>query len=391
MNIIPLLLTATLVAASLAPSPAAARAFELPTDVSKKAKPATIKVLISKQQEKVLLEAKGRYNIYDPENNLLITSGASSKRDFLVTSDAGFVWGETYPGILQMRMVPGDSQSTILVDGIEYRGCVEIYDIQGKLYVLNEVDMERYLKSVLSCQFDSKMSDEVLEALAIVARTNAYYYVQRHPEAHWHVDAREVGYQGYALTLQNIHVDRAVTRTRNMIMTYHGGPFAAGWTHDSAGRTANFATIFRKDAKTPQGVVAPIAAKERDKHGWFFEISKQELARIADAQMIHGVDLYQDKESQKVYAMRVHDQQQNHSIDFAKLQRAIGPTRLKSNDFTVEVKGDKVVFKGFGEGSGVGLCLLSAQQMAEKGAKAPEILSTFFPETKLEHLPAQTK
>jgi SpoIID/LytB domain protein len=50
----------------------------------------------------------------------------------------------------------------------------------------------------------------------------------------------------------------------------------------------------------------------------------------------------------------------------------------------VQLKGDDLVFTGYGEGLGVGLCLYSAKALAEKGQKATEILNAFFPETRLE-------
>jgi SpoIID/LytB domain protein len=61
---------------------------------------------------------------------------------------------------------------------------------------------------------------------------------------------------------------------------------------------------------------------------------------------------------------------------------------LKSNDFNILVQNDQIVFKGFGEGTGVGLCLFSANAMADKGDKAPKILSAFYPDTQLENIRA---
>ena len=102
-------------------------------------------------------------------------------------------------------------------------------------------------------------------------------------ESPWHVDAQEVGYQGYAVTLQNLHVDRAVNNTRHMVMTYHGQPFPTSWTKDSAGKTADFASIYRKEVEAPKGVEAPFAAHDREKHAWNFSISKQDLAKALGA------------------------------------------------------------------------------------------------------------
>jgi len=358
-------------------------ATEIPTDLSQKGKPATIKVLIDTQKDKVLLEAKGSYEMYNPFNDMLLTQG-SSKRQWITPSKNGLVWGELIPGNFQIRLVPQDAKSTLLIGGVEYRGCVEVYDINGKLYVVNEVDIERYLKATMTAQFSSELDDEVMDAIAITARTNAYYLTSRNPVTQWHVDAKEVGYQGYAVTLQNLHVDRAINNTRHMILTYHGVPFPATWTKDSAGKTADFTTVFRKSAPSPQGVEAPFAAHDRDKHTWAFTISKQDLAKALGAVKVNEIDLYQDPKSNKVYGARIKGDDQSHQFEFTKLQTALSPTKLKSNDFTVQIQGDHVQFKGFGEGSGVGLCLFSAMAMADKGEKAPKILEAFFPETKLE-------
>ena len=316
----------------------------------------------------------------------MLTEGASSKRHWLFSGDTGLQWGELLPGIFQIRLVPGDSQSSLLVDGIEYRGCIEIYDIKGKLHVVNEVDIERYLKSIMTSQFPNEMDEEVMDAISIASRTNVYYLVSRKPEATWHVEANEVGYQGYAVTSQNLHVDRAINSTRHMVMTYEGSPFPTTWTKNSAGKTADFATIFRKNVHVPHGVASPFAERERQKHAWTFSLTRQELAKALGATKVNAFDLYQDKQSQKVYAARLKDGAELHQFDFTKLQNALGNARLKSNDFTVETIGDKIVFKGFGEGVGVGLCLYSASAMADKGDKAPKILASFFPDTKLENI-----
>ncbi len=386
MNWIKPLLASTLIACSLNPSVAHTTEMNLPTDISQKDKPATIKVLISRHKDAILLEAKGRYMVYNPLTTLELSKGFKGKRDYVTTNELGISWNGQFPGIQQIRIVPSDAQSTLLVDGIEYRGCIEIYEINGKLNVVNEVDVERYLKATLTTQFNNELDSDVMDALAIVSRTNAYYLVSRRPDAYWHVDAQEVSYLGYATTLQNIPVEEAINNTRYLVLTYNNVPFATTWTEDSAGKTADFSTIFRKESSTPKGTEAPFAARDREKHAWSFAISKQELAKAIAIDKVTAVDIYQDKHSQKVYAVRINDTKESHTMDFFKLQKALGKNRLRSNDFTVDSTGDKIVFKGYGEGAGVGLCVYSATLMAEHGDTTQKILSAFYPDTKLENI-----
>lgn len=387
MKVIPNLLIASLLMTSaLAPLPLISGKIEMPTDNSQEGKPATLKVLIGKQVDRVLLESKGGYHLYDPENHLLITSGSFSKRQWLTLEEGGLKWGELLPGIFQMRLVPATPEGSILIDGIEYKGCVEIYDVERKLYVINEVDVERYLKSTMTSQFAEEMDEEVMDAVAIVARTNAYFLASRKMNARWHVESGDVGYLGHALTLQNIHVDRAINNTRHMVLTYQGLPFAATWTKNCAGKTACFSSIYRKDSRSPKGVHSPFAARDREKFRWSFTISKKELAKALGTAGLVSFDLYQDGETQKTYGARVSQGGEFYQFDFFRLQQLLGSSRLKSNDFTVRIEQDLITFTGFGEGPGVGLCLFSANAMADKGDRATKILATFFPDTHLQNI-----
>ena len=353
------------------------------TDFSQKSKPTTLKVLLQKQVPELTLEVKGRHYIYNPLDGVQISWGLLSKRHPVKAEAYGIHWGDKFPGSYQLRFVPGDSQSSILVNGIQYRGCIEIYLTDGKFNVINEVDVENYLKSTLSTEFAVAPHDEVMSAVSIVARTNAYFIAQRNKHAFWHVIADEVGYQGTAMLFRP-HVEKAVDATYHAILTYHDSPFAATWTQNSAGKTVDFAAVFRKAITTPPGVQAPIALKDRTHSQWTCTLDKSLLAQATDLPKISGVDLYVAPQSEKVYAVKVSGEALVKDYDFATFQRIVGKNKLRSNDFKIQVVGDQVVFTGYGEGPGVGLCLYSAKVLAERGEKAPKILSDFFPETRLE-------
>ena len=162
---------------------------------------------------------------------------------------------------------------------------------------------------------------KVLEAIAIVARTNAYYMASRSYQKQWQVKSDECNYQGYGVTLQHLNVERAIENTKHIILTYKSQPFAATWTEDSAGRTASFSHIFRKQALTPDGVATPLAAHDREKHHWAFAFNKQELARLLGISKIATITPYLDQQSEKTYGLRVSDGTQVKDIDFFTLQK----------------------------------------------------------------------
>lgn len=361
-------------------------AAEIPTDISVQSKPATLKIRIGDNAEGSILEVKGRYEVFDPYSHILLDSGFFGKRQPLFADGDGIQWGERLPSIHQMRIVPSNAESTILVNGIEYRGCVEVYNLGNHITIVNEIDTESYLKSVLSAQIPKQTEERLLEAIAVIARTNAYYLAQRNTRANWHVTAEEVKYYGYGMTLQNLAIDRAVENTRHIVMTFQNHPFASTWTEDSAGRTARYADIFRKQVATPPGVAAPLAARERTKHAWTFSIPAKELARTFGFGKLTAINPYLDQDSEKIYAVQLTDGILSKNVDFFTLQQNVGAEKLRSNDFEVALQGDKVVFKGWGKGHGVGLCLYSAHVMAEKGASVASILRHFYPQAEMKKM-----
>jgi stage II sporulation protein D len=65
------------------------------------------------------------------------------------------------------------------------------------------------------------------------------------------------------------------------------------------------------------------------------------------------------------------------------VNRKLGWNTLKSNLYTLERRGDSLIFTGRGLGHGVGLCQAGAERMGQLGISSPKILSTYFPGTDL--------
>lgn len=359
---------------------------EITTAFVENQKPATIKVLLHKESKGVLLEARGSFQVINPENGRKISSGRRGKRFYLYPHKEGIKWGEDFLGIFQLQIVPTSPSTTFLVDGIQYPGAIEIYHVEDKINIINEIDVETFLKATLSQKFQLDYPDSVTDAVAIIERTDTYYNALLNHEAFWHVEAKDICYEGIGLAYQNLTVERAIDNTRYLVMTFQDQPFPATWTEHCGGKTAPYQTIFRKNTPTPEGVDSIFATKERKNTHWTFTINTQDLAKVAKINRITGIDLFVDHFSNKVYAVRIHDGMHTEDIDFLTLQNHIGKERLKSNDFAVSIQGNIASFEGYGKGVGVGLCLYSASQMVERGDSTPHILTTFFPHTQIEKM-----
>jgi len=367
-------------------SPLFSRAMDIPKDVAQKNKPVTIKVLLQEKEPSLFLEVKGPYKLFCPHTDVLLGSSSSAKRAKMSVDSRGLCWGSILPGSRALRIVPDNNQTTIFVNGIQYKGCVEIYDLGGSLRVINEVGVEDYLKSCLATSFFDIEESEVLSALAIVLRTQTYYQIEQSPNASWHTTQADSGYQGFAVTYQNLPLEEAITKTRHAVLTYQNHTFPTCFTENSAGVTASFASIFKKNIPTPKGVKIQGMEGERLKSAWSFQLAKDQLAKIAKLAQVSSASTFAEKVSGKVYAIKIENDSETKTLDFFALQEAVGKGKLKSNDFSIEVLDNAIRFKGYGQGNGVGLCLHSADLMAKQGFDAKAILAKFYEEASLEKM-----
>lgn len=205
--------------------------------------PPKVRVLVVHDEQGVVIEVKGKYKIYDPHTKEHLSTRFVGKRKFMQPVRDGLKWGEEFPGIYQLMIVPDESSTTTIVDGIEYSGPIFVYDIGGTISVVNEVSIESYLSSILAQRYRQPMPEELLAALAIVARTNAYYMATHPKNQFWAIDANLANYQGYAVVDAASPIEKAIKETRHMVMSKGAqggeesgvGVFPAEWQSDASG------------------------------------------------------------------------------------------------------------------------------------------------------------
>lgn len=357
-------------------------------------RPEKIQVMVEKDASEALLEVKGPYYIYNPHDGSRISSGLLGKRFLVHGTPNGIKWGEEFIGVHQIHITPRSADTSILINGIQYEGTVLIYSTGDNIQVINALDIEQYVKSLLVNYFPYPVEQEVMAAMAIVTRTDAYYNVLRNPDAYWHVKAQDSGYMGSALITPDSYIDKVTDSTKNLILVHSQKgkniPFPAKWTEHSGGKTATYSSIFRvKEAFFPdQSIEAPHAALDREESKWRFSISQKGLEEAFNFTQCEKIELFTDSETNKVYAVRLKNDHAHKDLTFFQFQQGLGRGRLQSNDFVINSKDDLFSFTGYGKGHGVGLCLYSASAMAQNGENALRILSKFYPETFLYNLSA---
>ena len=185
--------------------------------VSARAQLPSIKVLVAHDVPKAILEVKGSYNMLDPNDNTILGRRLVGKRRLLEPMYTGLKWGEEFPAIYQLQIVPTSADSVVVVDGVSYRGTMTFFDVGGTLSIVHELPIEEFVLSQLANQ-SGTLPEEALAALAIAARSQAYYMSEHPRNEFWAVDAMTSGYQGDEIAEQAFDVQRAVQGTKFMVL-----------------------------------------------------------------------------------------------------------------------------------------------------------------------------
>lgn len=203
--------------------------------------PPSLELLIAHDSPGVVLEVKGKFKIYDPNTKEHVDTRFTGKRKYIQALENGIKWGDEFPGVHQLLIVP-DEGVTTLVDGTEYRGSIYVYDIGRTISIVNKVDIEDYLRSTLAEYASKPLHLETYSAIAIAARTNAYFQMDNPRNPYWAIDGSVGNYKGETATKPNTKIEQAINATKYMVMSQDKGvneteTFANAWLPEGDAKT----------------------------------------------------------------------------------------------------------------------------------------------------------
>lgn len=155
----------------------------------------------------------------------------------------------------RVRIEPVDVNDRIKITSIsrsqgkpEYPGFIEIGSDDKGLFVINEVDMEQYLKLVVPSEMPAGYGIEASKVQAVCARSYAYNQLLNNDYREYgaHIDD-STWYQVYNNTKEYDSANRAVDETRGQVMTRDGEVITAYYYSTSCGYGSDI-SIWGQDA-----------------------------------------------------------------------------------------------------------------------------------------------
>ena len=163
-------------------------------------------------------------------------------------------------GLTLLLVKPNDKAPTAANDqrfSVPVTGLVHIVRKGKGFLVINQADLEEYVKGVVPGEVNSSWHPEMLKAQAVAARTYALYQQMLSAARDYDVVAtvQDQVYKGKNGV--DAAVARAVDETRGLVLTYQNAPIYAAFSSTAAGLTEDSMIVWSKDYPYLKGVECP--------------------------------------------------------------------------------------------------------------------------------------
>jgi len=377
-----------------------------------------VRVRLHAAQEKATLRVTALPTVKtDSEmTSLRLNMAFDSDASVVLMQDGWQISGVRVPGKGELTIWPSEAAS-VSVNGKPYRGKFRFVPVGGAnsttFDIVNDVDIDSYLKGVLARELLRNWNEETYRAQAIVARTYALYESRRRGrDNHWDLfaDQRSQVYGGYADETARSRL--AADETSGIVLTY-GQPgqeriFKTYFSACCGGITQSAADAFGEPYIVPlsdqnlQGLCS-----QAPRYNWGpVEISKVDLTRRLRAYIakrerrevnmatIAKLDIQSlNRFNRPIRFIATDANDGRYSLSGEELRNAVNgnaneqnPQKLNSSFFKVinEPGAETIKFvEGHGHGHGVGLCQYCSEARADAGMRHEDIILSAFPRAKL--------
>lgn len=378
-----------------------------------------IRVALAEEVEKVTLELLGPARLRCCAGHTRVWEGGRSieiglRDGVVVLEDADAAAASRRP----LRIESLHPSTQIRFGEHAYRGTVEVRPGARGLTVVNEIELESYLRGVVPWEigWQDPQRRAAVEAQAIAARTYAYKRLGQYAQMGFDVyaDVSDQVYQG--TTREDSIANAAIDHTRGEVLLDGEQLVEAYYYSTCGGHTARIESVWPKPPepylkgrrdRAPEGGSAFCATSNHFR--WQEAWSGAEIENLVQQTLppelevrpsvpLGGlVDLSIDSydETGRAHELVVEMTSGVYRVAGDRIRWVLRPrdrSILRSTMFKLDVQRNadgaivRVIARGGGNGHGVGMCQVGALEMSRRGYDALAILTHYYPGTRLQAL-----
>ena len=333
-----------------------------------------VRVLLLKTKEKVKISSESKTRVREIKSGRVISDSPKFSAEFGIDQ-------------LSSPIVIEAWDSPVSVNGIPYRGNIELHNVIGVINVINVIAMNDYLKGVVPCETPATWPIEALKAQAVAARTYCYYHISFGGQNQLYtLDAtvRSQVYKGFSA--EKPESSRAVDETDGVIITDNNKPIIAYFHSTCGGATIGNNYVWNGAGLdylkgTKCGYCGKSPHFKWEQKISLDEITKAVRVKYKNIDKITRISFI--KKEGRVIEVKISYSNGSMRMSGNDFRLMFPPQLIKSLYFISEKNETGLLLKGHGYGHGVGMCQWGARGMAESGLGYKDILSHYYKSVKV--------
>ncbi len=260
------------------------------------------------------------------------------------------------------------------IDTLEYvyQGGLTLTSRSRNLWMINIIDIQKYLMGVVRAEIGDLSELEFLKAMAVVSRTYIMRNRRRHESDGFDLCDR-THCQVYSGNLRiSAGIRNATISTKGLVVVDEKGRLINAVFHsNSGGQTVGSEYVWGGTCSYLKSKPDPYALRGRN-YSWEFKIPVMKWKEYLSRKTKTKVSTYY---CDTTFVRAKYYYSNNTRILLADIRKDL---KLRSTYFTMETKGDTLVFNGRGYGHGVGLSQEGANRMAELKYSYKDIIKYYY-------------
>jgi stage II sporulation protein D len=291
--------------------------------------------------------------------------------------------------------------NAVTIDNTQYYGSLSLTFIpkEKKLLLLNTLELENYVYSVLSAESYQTWPNEMQKVQAIASRTYAVHQMlekRKNKKSHPFDIKCTTFHQRYLGNHAFTHLRKAVDETKGLILTHKNNvaltmfDACCGGSVPAHIKGINFKKAPYLARKTPCHYCKNYAL-----YKWRRIIPTQRflsylykykpIARLLSPErFLRKIKIKERDKAGVVHEIKI-EQNKKLKISGKDLWMSM-PNIIRSQNFSLEQRENSIIINGSGFGHQVGLCQRGARELIRRGWNAKDVLMFYYPGTTLSRL-----
>ena len=289
----------------------------------------------------------------------------------------------TFKGPVQF--IPEERNTFVACNNNWYRGKLLLFTNNDpeNLTIINNVEIEDYLLSVVPSEIPSSWHREVLKAQAIAARSYSLGYLGRRSEKGYDLESTVEDQVYLGVKAEKKSTSQSVKETQGIILLdSENRPLIALYHSSGGGYTDSIENLWEQEP-SPHIQPRPDFDNNSPYFTWHRNYKISEFNKLfSDLQIgeITNISPLSRSISNRVTKLELTGTNGKELLRGEDFRRHLG---LPSSKFNISIENQYVKFSGRGFGHGLGMSQWGAKALAEKGLSYTQILSHYYPGAKL--------